>query len=365
MKHSPHPDPLPNGARENDNDNWNGALVRMQYSNRSIALLACVFLIIGLESCQKSEKPHLFSSENTIHAILFHEISPTNLDGPCASPDYFEDVLKMIRAANLETVKASEIVEFLREGKIPKDNLIAILFDDGWGGNYTYAHPLLKKYGMTATTFVVPTLAGQGQPRRCSWENLREMEESGVWEVQSHGNTHRNFTQLDDAKLMEEMQQSLQTLRDHGFSQEAYIAYPYGGHDERIENAARQAGYAAGFSAGPNGEIKAESDLFKINRTTIFQGFPQELVCRKLGIDLHEVRKRIAIYDEIEGEFSGEWIEDAPAAFVGMYVKSYWRSNKADSIWNINFTIHNEGDYLISLWSPPKRVRANERLGVA
>jgi len=125
---------------------------------------------------------------------------------------------------------------FLRDwirGKIQTDRkTLAITFDDGFLDNWVYAYPILKKYGLKATIFIPTVRALDSLPRRLTlddvwagrcnkeslpsidpdwevnrrcvlreegspdfltWQEMQEMEASGVIDIQSHSHYHRDF----------------------------------------------------------------------------------------------------------------------------------------------------------------------------
>jgi peptidoglycan/xylan/chitin deacetylase (PgdA/CDA1 family) len=94
-----------------------------------------------------------------------------------------------------------------------KERPEAILtFDDGYLDNWVHVFPVLREFGLKATIFVTPQLADprdvvrpqvppasarddDHDPEHCcagflSWSELREMERSGLVDVQSHSLTH-------------------------------------------------------------------------------------------------------------------------------------------------------------------------------
>lgn len=89
-------------------------------------------------------------------------------------------------------------------------NSICLTFDDGYLDFWTHVFPMLKKYSAKATVFINPELTEYHIPRKTledytcgrasldeitthgylSWEEMAEMEQSGLVDVQSHTYTH-------------------------------------------------------------------------------------------------------------------------------------------------------------------------------
>jgi peptidoglycan/xylan/chitin deacetylase (PgdA/CDA1 family) len=132
--------------------------------------------------------------------------------------EMFERQLRYLRRHRFETVTLRQVFEYLRNGTPLPRRAVALTFDDGYLDNWVYAFPLLKKYGMKATIFVVvdlvdpentlrPTLddvdAGRIAPEhltwwgQLSWRELATMCESGVIDVQAHTCTHTWYFSSD------------------------------------------------------------------------------------------------------------------------------------------------------------------------
>ena len=120
---------------------------------------------------------------------------------------YFEDLLCFIKKKNFKTFFISDIAQ----DACRMDNAIGLSFDDGYLDNWVYAFPLLKKYGIRATIFCSTDYIDRKEVCRatledvwngrlkqseltpwgfCSVLELREMERSGLIDIQSHTITH-------------------------------------------------------------------------------------------------------------------------------------------------------------------------------
>ncbi len=76
-------------------------------------------------------------------------------------------------------------------GELPEpeelpEKSVLITFDDGYESNYRYALPILREYGMKAVVSVIVQRIDTGVPGFLTWDMIREMAESGVFEIGSH-----------------------------------------------------------------------------------------------------------------------------------------------------------------------------------
>ena len=86
--------------------------------------------------------------------LLYHRV---NSDGdpyfPGISTEVFDAQMRYL-ARNYRVLSLGEILKRIEDGSKVDPYTIAVTFDDGYCDNFTYAHPILKKYGLPATLFV-------------------------------------------------------------------------------------------------------------------------------------------------------------------------------------------------------------------
>ena len=121
-----------------------------------------------------------------------------------------------------------------RLGEIEKP--VMLTFDDGYLDNYTEAFPILEKYGVCATMFIVTN--NLDDPRCVTPEMVREMDASGLVSIQSHSHTHPELTSLDEKSLEYELSRSrLESARLTGKSPDV-LRYPSGKQNETVRSLA-------------------------------------------------------------------------------------------------------------------------------
>jgi Predicted xylanase/chitin deacetylase len=155
-----------------------------------------------------------------------------------------------------------------------------LTFDDGFLGVHEYAAPILATLRWPATVFLVSRLIGQRDAWReahrsgnatyplMNTQHIHELRTQG-FSFQSHTRNHADLTSLDDDALDSQLRGSREDLQALLGDDVAFLAYPYGRHDERVLRAAQAAGYRAAFSVQP-GFNRPDVDRYRIRRLDVF-----------------------------------------------------------------------------------------------
>lgn len=103
--------------------------------------------------------------------VMYHSIS-FEQNSLSLSPTLFEEHCRAMREAGWHTISLTEAEDyFLRQKPLPAKSAW-ITFDDGYLDNYTYAWPILRKYGLKGTTFAVLSKMEQGEELRPTLEQV-------------------------------------------------------------------------------------------------------------------------------------------------------------------------------------------------
>jgi peptidoglycan/xylan/chitin deacetylase (PgdA/CDA1 family) len=142
---------------------------------------------------------------------------------------------------------------------------VALTFDDGGLDNYVVAFPILMKYHLTATFFVITSAVGRAG--QMSWAQLREMAAAGM-SIQSHTVSHPDLPSASDSRLRSECVDSREAIQQALGGPVYALAYPAGSYDERVIEAAKAAGYVMGISTS-KGRGLSPTAPFEITRRRI------------------------------------------------------------------------------------------------
>jgi len=168
----------------------------------------------------------------------------------------FESHLKYLRENNYPIIPLRHLVNYYRkQGPPPPRRSVVIAADDGHKTVYTDMFPLIKKYRIPVTLFIYPSSISNA-PYAMTWEQLREMKQSGLVEIQSHSYWHPNFNR--DKKKMSPAEYDAFVDMQFGKSKEKLekevggkvdmLSWPFGIYNRELAEKAAKAGYAAAFT---------------------------------------------------------------------------------------------------------------------
>lgn len=113
----------------------------------------------------------------------------------------FEEHLIYLRENFYSTVTLDEAIMII-ESKNRLRKEVVLTFDDGLENYYYHIFPLLLKYNMKAVFYTVP--AWVDTPGFLTWEQCREMYNSGLVDFQSHSYSHSKIITKVEIKYIKE-----------------------------------------------------------------------------------------------------------------------------------------------------------------
>lgn len=108
---------------------------------------------------------------------------------------------------------------------------ISLAFDDGWESFATKAEPLLKKYKMPSTAYIITDIAQKGEAGYMTMGTVQKMHKNGV-EIGSHSLTHCDQTKLSSKDVAANAKNSKSALEAAHVGAITSFAYPYGSYND-------------------------------------------------------------------------------------------------------------------------------------
>ncbi|NJN00075.1 MAG: polysaccharide deacetylase family protein [Phormidesmis sp. RL_2_1] len=228
--------------------------------------------------------------------LMYHQIGeagPDHLKQWRVAPDAFEAQLRYLRDVGYYSVSLEAWCQAIEAKKPLPGKAICMTFDDGYLSFFEQAWPLLKKYGFTATVFLVAHQVGQMNDWDArygdlmplmNWQHIQQLQNEGV-RFGSHTVTHRSLTMLSAEEIVTEGARSRAILEEKLATPIRTIAYPYGDTDPAIAHLMGACGYLAGVSCNPGlSNIKNSALLLPRQEITGFDSLKEFITKLELGL---------------------------------------------------------------------------------
>lgn len=204
-----------------------------------------------------------------IPVLVYHHVRPTKgYDHSTWSwkmsvaPDVFEKQMKHLADNGYTSIDLTTYASIMRGETDGPAKPVVITFDDNNLSQYDVALPILEKYHLTATFYIITSRIGaQGL---LSAEQIKDMAKRGM-DIESHTETHRVLTLLSVPELDKELAGSKKTLEDLLGTPVLHVAYPGTSHNQTVRDHAKAAGYVTGSIMDPRTATEKD-DFFKLPR---------------------------------------------------------------------------------------------------
>lgn len=205
-----------------------------------------------------------WASAAELPILMYHHLTEdeTQTSSMTITVERFRLDMEFLQQFGYTALLPSDLIE-IRNGTRPMpEKPVMITFDDGYRSNYDYAYPILQQTGMRAAVAVIAHNIRAEQDTdetrgSMTWGELREMRESGVFEIGSHSCDLHNpqyggMSAPDgidgverrpgesysayDARAGADVRTSLALIRQHtGQETVNYFSYPFGAYDSWME----------------------------------------------------------------------------------------------------------------------------------
>lgn len=200
--------------------------------------------------------------------LLFHTVCPGSIlsNLSCITVKKFTNTIMLLKNSGYQASTIHNSIQTPISSDIKK---VHITFDDGFQSVADYALPILENAGFKASMFCVTDFIGKSS----SWDvygkslhldklSIRTIADNGH-EIGSHSSTHANLPYLSDSCLKSELCDSKKCLEDIIGKPVTSLSFPFGSWDNRVWNAAKNAGYTAA-TLYRNHRSSSDTSLFPV-----------------------------------------------------------------------------------------------------
>ncbi|MCC2070965.1 intercellular adhesin biosynthesis polysaccharide N-deacetylase [Staphylococcus epidermidis] len=264
--------------------------------------------ISHLNAQANEENKKLKYEKNSALALNYHRVrkkDPLNdfislLSGSKEIKNYsvtdqeFKSQIQWLKAHDAKFLTLKEFIKYKEKGKFPKRS-VWINFDDMDQTIYDNAFPVLKKYHIPATGFLITNHIGSTNFHNLnllSKKQLDEMYETGLWDFESHthdlhalkkGNKSK-FLDSSQSVASKDIKKSEHYLNKNYPKNERALAYPYGLiNDDKIK-AMKKNGIQYGFTLQEKA-VTPDADNYRIPRILVSNDAFETLIKEWDGFD--------------------------------------------------------------------------------
>lgn len=191
------------------------------------------------------------------------------------SVETFDKQMKYLYENGYYTATLDELRQFIDgEINLPKKTVV-ITFDDGFLSNIVYGYPIMKKYNLQGTIFVIGSAAESPQkpfdPKTVQYINIKEMPkyrdvfnfESHTYSLHKHNENKEPLIITSDKKTIVEDVSKNRELLDA-----KYIAYPFGSYNNTTIEYLKETQHEMAFTV-KQGYIERNMNKYELPRFEI------------------------------------------------------------------------------------------------
>jgi peptidoglycan/xylan/chitin deacetylase (PgdA/CDA1 family) len=198
----------------------------------------------------------------SLRVLMYHKVTDARPNSIAVGVDSFAAQQELL-GAEYEVVGLATVLDHVRNGAPLPDRAVLLTFDDGYRDNLLNARPILERHGHTAVVFVPTAFVGEHRALphdarlptanpTMTWDELNTL--APVFDVGSHGVSHRVLTHLPFEEARAEIFDSKRALEEHLGREVHAFSYPKGSVGDRspaLDAAVREAGYELCFLTIP------------------------------------------------------------------------------------------------------------------
>ncbi|MGY5451296.1 polysaccharide deacetylase family protein [Agarivorans sp. MS3-6] len=253
------------------------------------------------EVCQKLvrlyQTAYVYTKQREVPIIMYHRVTQDDSQkgayGTYITLARLEQHFQTIKRMGLTPITFTELAQIGLEHRFNHGKRYIILtFDDGYQDNFDLLLPLLKKYQFKAVIYAVtgtdhnrwdvehPTKPDQ-RFELMSHQTMRQIDQSGYVEIGGHTLNHPKLAELSEVEQQQEIEQNKAELEGLLGRKLSTFAYPYGNHNDKTKQLAKQAAYTYTV-ATDSGPVGMHQDLQQIRRIVMFPSTTKFGLWRKI-----------------------------------------------------------------------------------
>jgi peptidoglycan/xylan/chitin deacetylase (PgdA/CDA1 family) len=210
---------------------------------------------------QSSAASHTYSGaagaqEGRASILVYHRFGPVVADSMTVRTKTFRWQLQYLKEHGYHIIPLRALIAWrLGLGPAPPPRSVVLTADDGHRSVFSEMLPVVREFNVPVTLFIYPS-AISNAAYAMTWDQLRILVATGLFDVQSHSFWHPNFATerrrrtpaAYRAFALNQFTRSKAVLEERLRVKVDVIAWPFGVYDEELLQLGAEAGYVAGVT---------------------------------------------------------------------------------------------------------------------
>lgn len=197
-----------------------------------IAIIILIISFIVYEAITVNKTYYIGEKNLKIPVFVYHDIvddkSQIEYDYMQTTTETFEKQIVGLSKLGYKPISYQDLVDYKAGKKAIYKRSYLITFDDGYEGIYKNAYKIAKKYNIPMTSFLIDDRVGKSG--YYTWKEAKEMHDSGLFSIYSHGLTHCKYNEVKAEDLVKQTNQAYENLKNNLQDENMLkvFTYPYG-----------------------------------------------------------------------------------------------------------------------------------------
>ncbi|MET1082988.1 MAG: polysaccharide deacetylase family protein [Burkholderiales bacterium] len=196
------------------------------------------------------------AAETQASILVYHRFGSVVADSMTVRTNTFRSHLEYLREHDYQVIPLRMWIAWrLHIGPAPPERSVVLTADDGHRSVFTDMLPIVREFNVPVTLFIYPS-AISNAAYAMTWDQLRILTATGLFDIQPHTYWHPNFA-IEKRRLppaayrafaLTQLTRSKEVLQQRLGVSVDVIAWPFGVYDEELLYMGIDAGYVAGVT---------------------------------------------------------------------------------------------------------------------
>ncbi len=204
------------------------------------ALIMVLLAVLSILPASKAAAANIAG----VPVLMYHKVGNIPANPAVISLENFDRHMSYLARNAYSPLTMDGLYNYLhgKKSKLPVKPVV-ITFDDGYRDIYEDVLPVLKKYHLKATLFLIASKVNKVFTTR----ELQEMQRQGL-EIYSHTYSHADLATLDEKRQEKEIASAKEVLTRLTGKKQVYFAYPLGHYNPTTLRILKKHGYKMAFT---------------------------------------------------------------------------------------------------------------------